>query len=358
MPRVRPAWPQFRGPNGAGVADDATLPVTWSATEHVAWTVDLPGRGWSSPIVWGDRVFVTSAVNTNAFKAPWQGHLRQRLRRRAREAGAVRGRDRQEAGRPRHRAGERVRRDQLRRRGARRQDRQGRCGSARRIAARRPAAATARTPTRPKRRPPTASGSTRRSAATSASSATRSTARCSGRGPGSRSRSTSTSARRRRRSSTTGASISCTTTTASRSSSRSTPRPARRSGRVKRTDLDSRLASGLGDAADLDEREADRDRHHRPRLRHQLRPRRQGAVARQGLPPVDAEPDRRRRPALRRLGIAGRGQPAAVRGAARRDRRHHARRTARRRTRRSPGRCRASPATRRRRWPIAAASTR
>ncbi len=67
------AWPQFRGPNGAGVADDATLPVTWSATEHVAWTADLPGRGWSSPIVWGDRVFVTSAVNTNAFKAPGKG---------------------------------------------------------------------------------------------------------------------------------------------------------------------------------------------------------------------------------------------------------------------------------------------
>jgi outer membrane protein assembly factor BamB len=68
-----PAWPQFRGPNGAGVADDATLPVTWSTTEHVAWTADLPGRGWSSPIVWGDRVYVTTAVNTNAFKAPGKG---------------------------------------------------------------------------------------------------------------------------------------------------------------------------------------------------------------------------------------------------------------------------------------------
>ena len=72
-PRAPPAWPQFRGPNGAGVADDATLPVTWSTTEHVAWTADLPGRGWSSPIVWGDRVFVTSAVNANAFKAPGKG---------------------------------------------------------------------------------------------------------------------------------------------------------------------------------------------------------------------------------------------------------------------------------------------
>jgi outer membrane protein assembly factor BamB len=68
-----PAWPQFRGPNGAGIADGGPLPVTWTTTEHVAWVADLPGRGWSSPIVWGDRVFVTSAVNTNAFKAPGKG---------------------------------------------------------------------------------------------------------------------------------------------------------------------------------------------------------------------------------------------------------------------------------------------
>ncbi len=67
------AWPQFRGPSASGIADDATLPLSWSTTEHVAWTADLPGRGWSSPIVWGDRVFVTSAVNANAFKAPGKG---------------------------------------------------------------------------------------------------------------------------------------------------------------------------------------------------------------------------------------------------------------------------------------------
>jgi outer membrane protein assembly factor BamB len=72
--RAAPAgWPQFRGPNASGIADDATLPVSWSTTEHVAWIADLPGRGWSSPIVWGDRVFVTSAVNANAFKAPGKG---------------------------------------------------------------------------------------------------------------------------------------------------------------------------------------------------------------------------------------------------------------------------------------------
>lgn len=66
-------WPQFRGGPASGVADDSTLPVRWSATENVAWVADVPGRGWSSPIVWGDRVFVTSAVNAGDFKAPSTG---------------------------------------------------------------------------------------------------------------------------------------------------------------------------------------------------------------------------------------------------------------------------------------------
>ena len=56
-------WPQFRGPAGtAVVADDPALPESWSPTENVAWKTAIPGRGWSSPIVWGDRVFVTSVV--------------------------------------------------------------------------------------------------------------------------------------------------------------------------------------------------------------------------------------------------------------------------------------------------------
>jgi outer membrane protein assembly factor BamB len=66
-------WPQFRGPGGNGVADQAKLPQTWSTTANVAWAVDVPGRGWSSPIVWGDRIFVTTAVNDGAFKAPSTG---------------------------------------------------------------------------------------------------------------------------------------------------------------------------------------------------------------------------------------------------------------------------------------------
>lgn len=66
-------WPQFRGPGGAGVADDSSLPQRWSPTENVAWVIDIPGRGWSSPIVWHDRVFVTSAVSPGTFKAPSTG---------------------------------------------------------------------------------------------------------------------------------------------------------------------------------------------------------------------------------------------------------------------------------------------
>src|SRR5262245_40794857 len=67
---ARPAdWPQFRGTGGAGIADASTLPTRWSPTENVAWVTEVPGRGWSSPVVWRDRVFVTSAVNSGRFKA-------------------------------------------------------------------------------------------------------------------------------------------------------------------------------------------------------------------------------------------------------------------------------------------------
>lgn len=57
-------WPSFRGPGASGVADSGAPPVAWDVTggSNVAWTTPIPGMGHSSPIVWGDRVFVTSAV--------------------------------------------------------------------------------------------------------------------------------------------------------------------------------------------------------------------------------------------------------------------------------------------------------
>jgi outer membrane protein assembly factor BamB len=67
------AWPQFRGPRGTGVLDTARVPLTWSTSAHVAWTAEVPGRGWSSPVAWKDQVFVTSAISPGAFKAPSTG---------------------------------------------------------------------------------------------------------------------------------------------------------------------------------------------------------------------------------------------------------------------------------------------
>ena len=52
-------WPQFRGPHGNGVADETDTPAVLNAPKSIAWTADLPGRGLSSPIIVGDRVFVT-----------------------------------------------------------------------------------------------------------------------------------------------------------------------------------------------------------------------------------------------------------------------------------------------------------
>lgn len=66
-------WPQFRGPYAAGVADDPRLPDTWSKTENVAWKTDIPGTGWSSPVVWGDNIFVTSVISKEAKEAPKKG---------------------------------------------------------------------------------------------------------------------------------------------------------------------------------------------------------------------------------------------------------------------------------------------
>ena len=56
-------WPRFRGPTGQGVTSEKDLPLTWSPTEHVAWKVPVPGEGWSSPIVFGDRVYLTTATD-------------------------------------------------------------------------------------------------------------------------------------------------------------------------------------------------------------------------------------------------------------------------------------------------------
>src|SRR5262245_29296584 len=55
------AWDRFRGPNGTGVAAHQDVPVRWTAQEGVLWKVRVPGVGHSSPVVWGDRLFLQSA---------------------------------------------------------------------------------------------------------------------------------------------------------------------------------------------------------------------------------------------------------------------------------------------------------
>jgi outer membrane protein assembly factor BamB len=66
-------WPQFRGPDALGVADNPGLPERWSTNQNVAWKVEVPGRGWSSPIVWGERVFVTTVVSEGEVEPAKKG---------------------------------------------------------------------------------------------------------------------------------------------------------------------------------------------------------------------------------------------------------------------------------------------
>ena len=61
-------WPHWRGPHHTGVAE-ADVPLTWSDTANVRWKVEIPGRGMSTPVVWGDRLFLTTAVPTAAAPA-------------------------------------------------------------------------------------------------------------------------------------------------------------------------------------------------------------------------------------------------------------------------------------------------
>jgi outer membrane protein assembly factor BamB len=66
-------WPQFRGLESRGIAHADALPVRWSATDNIEWKAEIPGRGWSSPIVWGGRVFLTTVVNQGESEKPTKG---------------------------------------------------------------------------------------------------------------------------------------------------------------------------------------------------------------------------------------------------------------------------------------------
>jgi outer membrane protein assembly factor BamB len=66
-------WPAFRGPAARGVALHDGLPDRWTADENVAWKTDLPGRGWSSPVVWGGKVFITTCESTGPLEEAKKG---------------------------------------------------------------------------------------------------------------------------------------------------------------------------------------------------------------------------------------------------------------------------------------------
>jgi outer membrane protein assembly factor BamB len=72
-PKIEDTWPGFRGHGMSGVAPASKMPERWSTTDNVRWKTEIAGQGWSSPIVWGDVVFVTSAISGKPFKKPTSG---------------------------------------------------------------------------------------------------------------------------------------------------------------------------------------------------------------------------------------------------------------------------------------------
>ena len=62
VPATAENWMRFRGPNGQGVSSEADLPVNWSGHDNVVWKTSIPGNAWSSPIVYNEYVFLTTAM--------------------------------------------------------------------------------------------------------------------------------------------------------------------------------------------------------------------------------------------------------------------------------------------------------
>jgi outer membrane protein assembly factor BamB len=73
-------WPQWRGPHATGVAPHANPPLEWSADKNMRWKIEIPGQGHASPVIWGDQIFILTAVETeeagassSAQEAPAEG---------------------------------------------------------------------------------------------------------------------------------------------------------------------------------------------------------------------------------------------------------------------------------------------
>lgn len=59
-------WPMFRGPSGQGISSETNLPTQWSTTSNIAWKANIPGEGWSSPIIWDNQIFLTYTLDKGA----------------------------------------------------------------------------------------------------------------------------------------------------------------------------------------------------------------------------------------------------------------------------------------------------
>ena len=139
-PKPEETWPGFRGHGMSGIAPGSAVPEKWSATENVRWKVAVPGQGWSSPIVWGDTVFLTSASAASRSSSRRPGSTATTTSPSCRRRALGRRGHAARAG-PRQRDAGRVRRDQIHGLRARRGDRQDQvgAGSAQGQAVRRPA---------------------------------------------------------------------------------------------------------------------------------------------------------------------------------------------------------------------------
>lgn len=69
LPLLAEDWTQFRGPTGQGHSEEKGLPLEWSETRNVRWKVEIPGRGWSSPVIKGDRIWLTTATDPDGVLA-------------------------------------------------------------------------------------------------------------------------------------------------------------------------------------------------------------------------------------------------------------------------------------------------
>lgn len=70
-------WPQWRGPGGRGISAEKNLPTEWSETKNIQWKTELPGRGHSSPIIWGRKIFLTTSIEGPVVPgAKAVGHIR------------------------------------------------------------------------------------------------------------------------------------------------------------------------------------------------------------------------------------------------------------------------------------------